>query len=121
MTRARTLVWLIALAAFVVPSFGAAAASHAMAQLTEQGAPAASVDCPDHVPPPTPYPDTPCPEQGTAKHAASQCCPLMSGAVALLPSTAAEQASSRAEPLLLVLAHRLDGLTFTQDPPPPRV
>ena len=118
MMRARTLVWLIALTAFAVPSFGAARMSHAMTPPVEQ---ALSTDCPDHAPPPTPCPDTPCPEQGTAKHAASQCCPLMSGAVALLPTTAAEQASSRVEPLLLALAHRLDGLTFTQDPPPPRV
>ena len=116
MKSARTLVWLIALAIFVVPSFGAAAASHAMTQPMEQGAQAASVDCPDHVPPPKP-----CPEQGTAKHAASQCCPLMSGSVALLPSTDIEPASSRVEPRRLALAHRLDGLTFTQDPPPPRV
>ncbi|MEI7873888.1 MAG: hypothetical protein WCK95_17290 [Alphaproteobacteria bacterium] len=116
MTRARTLIWLIALAAFVVPSFGVAAASHAMTPDVVVEAQAALVDCPDHTPPPKP-----CPEQGTAKHAASQCCPLMSGSVALLPSTAAEQASSRVAPLHLALAHRLRGLTFTQDPPPPRV
>ncbi len=35
----------------------------------------------DHAPPPDP-----CPSEGTAKHAASACCPLMSGAVALLPA-----------------------------------
>ena len=40
---------------------------------------ASSVDCPDHAPPPDP-----CPSEGTAKHAASACCPMMSGAVALL-------------------------------------
>jgi hypothetical protein len=116
MTRARTLVWLIALAVFVVPSFGATTASHAMTPDVVVEAQAALVDCPDHAPPPKP-----CPEQGTAKHAASQCCPLMSGSVALLPSTDAEQASSFVEPRLLALALRLDGLTFTQDPPPPRV
>ena len=114
--RSRTLVWLIAMVACVVPSFGTAAASHAVAQPMELGAQMASVDCPDHAPPPKP-----CPEQGTAKHAASQCCPLMSGTVALMPSTVAEQTSSRAAPPLLALAHRLRGLTFTQDPPPPRV
>ena len=116
MTRARTLIWLIALAAFVVPSFGTAAASHAMTPDVVVEAHAALVDCPDHAPPPKP-----CPEKGTAKHAASQCCPLMSGTVALLPSTDIEQASSRVAPFLMALAHRLDGLTFTQDPPPPRV
>jgi len=39
----------------------------------------------------------------------------------MLPSTAAEVASSSAESPLLALALRLTGLTFTQDPPPPRV
>jgi len=116
MTRARSLVWLIALVAFVVPSFGTAAASHAMTPDAVVGAQAGLADCPDHAPPPKP-----CPEQGTAKHAASQCCPLMSGTVALLPSTIAEQASSAIAPPLVALAHRLIGLTFTQDPPPPRV
>lgn len=116
MTRARTLVWLIALAIFAVPSFGAAAASHAMAQPMTQEAGAVSVDCPDHAPPPAP-----CPEQGTDKHAASQCCPLMAGSVALLPSTIVDRASSPAERPLLAPAHRLAGLIFTQDPPPPRV
>lgn len=116
MTRARTLVWLIALAIFVVPSFGAAAASHAMAPPMTQDAGGASVDCPDHAPPPVP-----CPEQGTAKHAASQCCPLMAGSVALLPPAILERTPSPAEHPLLAPAHRLAGLIFTQDPPPPRV
>jgi hypothetical protein len=116
MTRARTLIWLIALAAFVVPSFRATLASHEMTPDVVVEAHAAMVDCADHAPPPKP-----CPEQGTAKHAASQCCPLMSGSVALLPSTDIEQASPFVEPLVLALVHRLTGLTFTQDPPPPRV
>ena len=116
MTRARTLVWLIALAIFAVPSFGAAAASHAMAQPMTQDAGAALVDCPDHAPPPAP-----CPEQGTAKHAASQCCPLMAGSMALLPSAILERTPSLAEHPFLAPVHRLAGLTFTQDPPPPRV
>lgn len=116
MTRARTLIWLIALAAFVVPSFGVAAATHAMTPDVVVEAHAAMVDCPDHAPPPKP-----CPEQGTAKHAASQCCPLMSGSVALLPSMPFESQASLVESPLLALAHRLKGLIFTQDPPPPRV
>lgn len=116
MTRARTLVWLIALAIFVVPSFGAAAASHAMAPPMTQDAGGASVDCHEHVPPPAP-----CPEDGTGKHAASQCCPLMAGSLALLPSTIVDRTLSPGERPLLAPAHRLAGLTFTQDPPPPRV
>ena len=112
MTRIRLLVWLIALVAFVAPA-GASAAPH-QAPPQEQ---AALSDCPDHAPPPA----DPCPDRGTAKHAASACCPLMSGTIALLPSTAAERALSSGELPLLTLAHRLTGLTFTQDPPPPRV
>lgn len=116
MTRARALIWLIALAIFAVPSFGAAAASHAMTQPMTQDARGASVDCPDHAPPPAP-----CPEDGTGKHAASQCCPLMAGSVALLPSTTVDRAASPVEDPLLAPTRRLDGLTVTQDPPPPRV
>jgi len=116
MTRARALVWLIALAIFVVPSFGTAATSHAMTQPMTQDASGASVDCPDHAPPPAP-----CPEDGTGKHAASQCCPLMAGSVALLPATIVDRASSAAGQPFLAPARPLDGLTFTQDPPPPRV
>ena len=66
-------------------------------------------------------PADPCPDQGTAKHAASACCPLMSGTIALLPLSAVDGTSSSLESPLLTLAHRLTGLTFTQDPPPPRV
>jgi hypothetical protein len=115
MTRARNLVWLIALIAFVVPSFGTAVASHAMTHAEGVGAQAAMVDCADHGPS-----SEHCPDEATAKHAAGLCCPLMSGTVALLPSTAAEQAPSPVEPPLSALAHRLSGLTFTRDPPPPR-
>lgn len=116
MTRARTLVWLIALIAFVVPTFGTAGASHAMAPMMEQGAPAAAVECPDHAPPPQD-----CPAQGTAKHAVGQCCPMMSCAVAVLPPAAVEGASPSIGQPLRAPVHTLVGLTFTQDPPPPRV
>ncbi|MDI1283202.1 MAG: hypothetical protein PSV46_02295 [Reyranella sp.] len=120
MTRARTLVWLIALAAFVVPSFGAAAASHAagqsMGQPVEQGAPAASVDCPDHAPPPKP-----CPEQGTAKHAAGECCPLMGGVVAVLPAGIPVASALSLVPPVAATVRSLTGISFNQDPPPPRV
>jgi hypothetical protein len=111
MTRLRLFVWLIALVAFIAPA-GASAAPHQAAPQEQ----AALSDCPDHAPPPKP-----CPEQGTAKHAASACCPLMSGTIALLPLTAVDGMSSSVEPPLLTLAHRLTGLIFTQDPPPPRV
>ncbi len=60
------------------------------------------------------------PGEGTAKHAASDCCPLMSGAVALLPPAALEDASSVRRPAGASAAS-LAGRLFTKDPPPPRV
>lgn len=107
MIRLRLLVWLVALLSLAVPPV---MAGHARASTAE----AAMVDCPDHAPPP------PCPDEGTAKHAASACCPLMGGAVAvLLPEAsmaARPPAESRAAMTVLTLAGRL----FTKDPPPPR-
>jgi len=108
MTRARTLVWLIALIAFAVPSFGTA---HAMAPAGQP----ASVDCPDHAPPPD------CPAQGTAKHAAGECCPLMSGAVALLLPGAIAEAPARFHTRVIAAVANLTTLFLAQEPPPPRV
>jgi hypothetical protein len=116
MTRARSLVWLIALVAFVVPSFGAAAASHAVAASMAHGAQMASAECPDHKPPPED-----CPAEGTAKHAAGQCCPMMSCTFAVLPPASAENALALHHIWLATPPRSLTGLTFTQDPPPPRV
>ena len=116
MTRARILVWLIALVAFVVPSFGTAAASHAMTSSMTHGAQAATVECPDHAPPPED-----CPAQGTAKHAAGQCCPMMSCTFAVLPPASAGVAPAPRHAWLSAPVRSLIGLTFTQDPPPPRV
>ena len=113
MTCARTLVWLIALIAFLVPSLASGTAMHPVAPQDQ----AALSDCPNHAPPPA----DPCPDKGTAKHAASACCPLMSGEIAVMPSIAPEASSSPVDPPLVALAHRLIGFTFTQDPPPPRV
>jgi hypothetical protein len=109
MIRARLLVWMIAVVALLLPT---GMTAHAMAPAGQ----AAMVDCPGHAPPPDP-----CPDHDTAKHAAGACCPLMSGAVALLPATMANGgvASSPAPPH--VRAPRLIGRLFTQDPPPPRV
>lgn len=116
MTRARSLVWLIALVAFVVPSFGTAVASHAMSAIMAHGAQATSADCPGHAPPPED-----CPDQGTARHAAGQCCPMMAGVVAVLPPASVGDAPAPLPDWLAVPARQLTGLTFTQDPPPPRV
>jgi hypothetical protein len=109
MIRARLLVWTIALVALLVPP---GMTVHAMAPAGQ----ASSVDCPDHAPPPDP-----CPSQGTAKHAASSCCPLMSGAVALLPPPAGIDTPIFLDAPMSVRVHSLVGRTFSQDPPPPRV
>jgi hypothetical protein len=116
MTRTRSLVWLIAVIAFVVPSFGTAVASHAMTPSMTHGAQAASVECPDHAPPPED-----CPAEGTAKHAAGQCCPMMSCTFAVLPPASADGALALHHIWLAAPVRSLTGLTFTQDPPPPRV
>ena len=88
MIGARLLVWMIAVVALLVPPGLAVHAKAAAGHV-------ATVDCPGHAPPPDP-----CPEQDKAKHAAGVCCPLMSGAVALLPATVANAAvaSSHALP-----------------------
>ncbi len=108
MTRWRILVWLVALMALIAPP---GFSVHAMAPMSQ----AASADCPDHAPPPDP-----CPSEGTAKHAASACCPLMSGTVALLPPAFAD-ASFLLDSPVSPRGLRLTGHIFTKDPPPPRV
>ena len=109
MNRIRLLVWLITLVALIAPP---GMTSHAMASAGQ----ASSVDCPDHAPPPVP-----CPNQGTAKHAAGACCPLMSGAVALLAMPAVIDAPLLVHGPARAQVHSLTGLVFSQDPPPPRV
>jgi hypothetical protein len=108
MIPARLVVWMIAVMALLAPP---GMVAHAMAPAGR----AAMVDCPGHAPPPEP-----CPDHDTAKHAAGACCPMMSGAVALLPTTAAtgEVASTQAVPQ--VRSRDLIGRVFAQDPPPPR-
>jgi hypothetical protein len=110
MKRLRSLAWLIALIAFVVPSLGTGSMAHAMPPAGQM----AAADCPDHAPPPD------CPAQGTAKHAAGQCCPFMACAVAVLPYEAAVQAASLFHGRPAHPVPSFVGLLFTQDPPPPR-
>jgi hypothetical protein len=111
MVGARSFLWLLALVAFAVSSFGTASIGHASASAEQS----AMADCPDHAPPPD------CPSQGTAKHAAGKCCPLMTGVVALLPPVASAQTVAPYHIRPATIARNLIGLTFTQDPPPPRV
>ncbi len=85
---------------------------HAMAPAGQ----AASVDCPDHAPPPGP-----CPAKDTARHAAGDCCAQMSGTVALLPSAAVLDRPIAHFSAVPTLARSLAGRTLTEDPPPPRV
>lgn len=115
MTRARTLVWLIALIAFVVPSLGAMSMAHAAGPAGPAERPTLA-DCAEHALPPDP-----CPDQGTAKHAAGQCCLSMSGAVALLAVALGDGTHWSSVSPHVVPVHSLTGRTFSQDPPPPRV
>lgn len=109
MMRMRLLVWLLALVALIAPP---GMSAHAMAPAAHLS----SVDCPDHAPPPDP-----CPSEGTAKHAASACCPLMAGAVALLPPPASVDKRIHFHAPALEIVRNLVGRLFTKDPPPPRV
>jgi hypothetical protein len=111
MVRVRSFLWLMALIAFAMSSFGSVSIGHAAVPAEQT----AMADCPDHAPPPD------CPSHGTAKHAAGQCCPLMAGVVALLPSAATAAATLSYHLRPATISHDLTGLTFTQDPPPPRV
>lgn len=112
MTPIRSLVWLVALIAFAVPSFGTLATAHAAVPVER----AASVDCPHHAPLPEP-----CPAEDTAKHAAGKCCPLMTPAVALLPPVADVDRPVVLHAPVRAPVRSLAGRTLTKDPPPPRV
>jgi hypothetical protein len=109
MVPARLLVWMITVVALLLPP---GMTIHAMAPAGQ----AASVDCPGHAPPPDP-----CPDHDTAKHAAGACCPLMAGAVALLPATIAGGEAASSSAFVRIHARRLSGRVVKQEPPPPRV
>ena len=110
--RLRGLLWLIALVALAFPPLSRAATAVAV---HGDGAMAAMSDCPDHPPPPDP-----CPANGTAKHAAGDCCPMMSGAIAVLPEGAAADVRPATHIRVTSIVTRMSGLLFTKDPPPPR-
>jgi hypothetical protein len=107
MKAARLLVWLVALVALIVPPVAAGHATTA--------SPVASAHCADHAPPPAP-----CPDHGTAKHAAGDCCSAMAPMMALVPAASSIDAEStcrlpRPDPVADFV-----GRTLTKDPPPPR-
>ena len=107
MKPVRLLVWLVALVALIVPPVAAGHATTA--------SPVASTHCADHAPPPAP-----CPDHGTAKHAAGDCCAAMAPMMALLPATSSIDAKPTFQ---LARPERIAdfvGRTLTKDPPPPR-
>jgi hypothetical protein len=107
--RLRSLLWLVAVMAFLLPSFvGPAAAADRIVPH-----PAMS-DC-GHEPPP------PCPEKDTAQHAAGLCCPFMSGTGELLSDSVVVDARSLRASYAPPAARHLSGLSPHKDPPPPRV
>src|SRR5262245_18095627 len=107
MHRLRSFLWLIALVAFDVPTFGTASDAHA--RVAGQ---TASTDCPDHMPPPDP-----CPSKDTAKHAAGVCCSLMSSTLALLPPAPDVDVSMPFRAPVAKPARSLAGHVFAKDPP----
>ena len=104
--RLRGLLWLIALCAFVLPP----AMTQAVAEAPGHAMPSG---CHDTAPPP-------CPDEGSAKHAAGLCCAMMAQVLAVLPTDVRASVSAlgtdgqSAVPILT-------GLTPHKDPPPPRV
>ena len=104
--RLRGLLWLVALCAFLLPP----AATQAMVAGADHPMP---IGCHDSAPPP-------CPDKGTAKHAAGLCCALMAQVLAVLPAETGgvvAAAGIDAPPA----ARSLTGLVPHKDPPPPRV
>lgn len=110
MAWVRLLVWPVVLLAFAWPA--------GLSQRATAGAAMAGMamsDCPFHAPPPHP-----CPDEGTAKHAAGACCPMMAGTVALMPATPEHIARPLDHDYVLFVESSQTGLLFTLDPPPPR-
>jgi hypothetical protein len=108
--RVRSLAWLIALLAFVMPPSFVPATAMASADHATMS------DCPNHAPPPAP-----CPEKGTAKHAAGLCCPAMAGSLAVLPAGVPGPSRTVHQSYVAPVVSHLTGLSLTKDPPPPRV
>ncbi|WP_395714889.1 hypothetical protein [Reyranella sp.] len=112
MSRWRSLVWLVALLAFVAPALSAAA----MVGGAPTARAAAAADCAEHAPPPA----DPCPARDTAKHGAAECCPSMACALAVLPAASGVARPGALAPPAPAFAPSLAGLDVTKDPPPPR-
>ncbi|GEP57265.1 hypothetical protein [Reyranella soli] len=112
MVRLRSLLWLVALVGFIVPSLGTVSVAKASSSAEH----AAVADCLEHAPPPAP-----CPDKDSAKHAAGTCCPLMTAVPALLLPAAVVEMSFASAALAAPSVPSLAGRIFTKDPPPPRV
>lgn len=113
MSRWRSLLWLVALLAFVAPALGTTAMAE---RAPPMHASTAVADCAEHAPPPA----DPCPAKDTAKHAAGECCPSMACSLALLPTANGTTAPDALAPPAPAFAPSLAGLDITKDPPPPR-
>jgi hypothetical protein len=106
--RLRALLWLLAVVALVLPpSVGPSA-------MTGVSSSRMMSDCHHPLPPP-------CPEKGSAKHAAGLCCPLMGQTMATLPPSVATGTADAFRFAAPLATARLAGLSPHQDPPPPRV
>ena len=116
MTLVRALVWLVVVAAFLMPPVMPPVMAQSAHALPMQAGKLA-VHCPDHIPPPAP-----CPDRDSAKHAAGTCCSLMAAVVALLPeAVAATRSTMLASERAAAVVASLTGISHTKDPPPPRV
>jgi hypothetical protein len=73
-----------------------------------------------HAAPPVAHADMDCSDHGDAKHSMGACCPMVVIGYAVVPTAPAE-APIQTVDRLLGASSALDGLIFTQDPPPPRV
>lgn len=111
MAALRSFLWLVALIAFVVPPLGTAMADHTMPPVEQM----TGMDCHDHAPPPKE-----CPDKGTAKHSAGQCCPSMAGGDLVVSLPEADRAGFSIHVALSARARLMTGVALTKDPPPPR-
>ena len=106
--RLRSLVWLFAFVALLLPP---SVGFHAAMAATSHGM---TVDCDQHAPPP------PCPEKDSAKHAAGLCCPLMAQVLATLPAQIGTTDFDASDRGAVATTARYAGLSPHKDPPPPR-
>lgn len=104
----RLLVWLATLAALLAPP------GTTMPAAEPDRSAAVGIDCADHAAPP------PCPDQGSARHAAGDCCVHMTVHAALLPNLVLLADRPPAAARIPFADETTAGLPAARDPPPPR-